>query len=97
MGFKKLGRKMNIGGIKKAGKKSLGTIGKIGKKGGRAVEVVGKVASVAGAVTGQPELVAGGVALQGAGKGLQKGGQVARDLHKGRLEKAGRGAIEMSV
>ena len=87
MGLKKIGRKFNVGGMKKIGKKSLGTIGRIGKKGGRAVEVVGNVASVVGVATGQPELVAAGVGLSEVGKGSQKLGQVSRDFSKGRIEK----------
>ena len=97
MGFKKFGRKMNIGGIKKIGKRSLGTAGKIGKKGGRAVENIGKVAVSAGVATGQPELVAVGGGLIAGGKTAQRAGQIARDVSKGKLEKATRQAIKMGL
>jgi hypothetical protein len=76
--FKKLGRKMNIGGAKKLGKKMTGDLGKLGKKAGRGAENVGKLAIVAG------------------GKVAQEGGQLLRDVHKNRLEKASKTAISLA-
>ena len=94
--FKKLGRKMNIGGAKKLGKKMSGDLGKIGKKGGRGSENLGKLAVLAGSASGIAPLSAVGMSLIAGGKVAQEGGQVFRDIHKNRLEKAGKGAISLA-
>jgi hypothetical protein len=94
--FKKLGRKMNIGGAKKLGKKMTGDLGKLGKKAGRGAENVGKLAIVAGGVTGITPLSGAGAGLVAGGKVAQEGGQLLRDVHKNRLEKASKTAISLA-
>jgi hypothetical protein len=95
--FKKLGRKMNIHGAKKLGKKFTGLGGKLGKKGGRLAENIGKLAVVAGGVTGIEPLAVAGGGLIASGKVAQAGGQVLRDTSKGKLEKASKGAISLAM
>jgi len=96
MGFlKKLGRK--LGGAKKMGQKLTGEVGKIGKKAGRAMENVGKVGVVVGGATGIAPIATAGGALMAGGKIAQEGGQVLRDTSKGKLEKAGKGALSLAV
>ena len=98
MGFniKKIGRKMNVGGAKKIGKKFSGDIGKIGKKGGRGAENLGKLAVLAGSASGIAPLSGVGMSLIAGGQVAQETGQVFRDIHKNRLEKAGKGAISLA-
>lgn len=94
--FKKLGRKMNVGGAKKLGKKMTGDLGKLGKKAGRGSENIGKLAVLAGGATGIAPLSGVGMSLIAGGKIAQEGGQVFRDIHKNKLEKASKGAISLA-
>ena len=91
--LKKLGKKTK--GLKKLGKKSLSIGGRLGKKSGRVIELGGQGLVALGTVTGQPEITASGQAAMSVGQLTQETGQLARDLSKGRLEKASKRGINL--